>query len=75
MKQKPQIEKVKPWKWLVKPSEKSKRSRRYAVIQRRDETFSCDCKSARYGTDQCKHIKAVLEYEQNFEVTTQVVVH
>jgi len=55
------IEQQNDWKWLVKPSENSSRSKRYAVIKRRDETFSCDCKSFKYGTYECKHIKAIKE--------------
>lgn len=65
------IEKVKSWKWLVTPSHKSHRRRRYSVVQRRDQTFSCECKSYRYGTDICKHIQAVISYEQSKEDTEQ----
>jgi len=55
------IEQKKSWKWLVTPSPQSLRRRRYSVVQRRDSTFSCNCKSFRYGTSECKHIKAVQE--------------
>ena len=65
------IEKVKDWKWLVTPSVNSNRIRRYSVVQRRDKSLSCNCQSFRYGTSVCKHIQAVINYEQSREDAEQ----
>lgn len=61
------IDKVKPWKWLVTPSQKSNRRRRYTIVKRKDNTLSCNCMSYRYNSNICKHIKGVTALEQILE--------
>jgi len=65
------IEKIKAWKWLVTPSQRSQRRRRYTVVKRKDETFSCTCMSYRYNSEVCKHIQAVVTQEQSIEDAVQ----
>jgi len=61
----PFIEAIALKPWLIKVRSKNKR-KYYEVIKRKDETFSCTCPAAKYGTSKCKHILAaeVIKFER-----------
>lgn len=47
---------LEPWHFKVRSKSKHKY---YDVIKRKDETYSCTCKSFKYNGIDCKHIIAV----------------
>lgn len=47
---------LEPWHFKVRSSNKR---RYYDVIKRKDETYSCNCKSFKYNDGDCKHVLAV----------------
>jgi len=47
---------LEPWRSKVRSSNKRKY---YDVVKRKDETYSCNCKSFKYNGTDCKHIIAV----------------
>lgn len=56
------VETNKPWMHKVRSW--TNRRKWYDVIQRRDESFWCSCRSFKFNKDECKHIdiiKIILE--------------
>ena len=45
--------------YIHKVRSETNRRKWYNVIQRRDETFWCNCPSFKYNGDKCKHILAI----------------
>ena len=56
-----EIVEIEPWKFMVRSSNKHTY---YEVVKRKDETFSCNCPSAKYNEGECKHIRGVKFFEQ-----------
>ncbi len=49
-----------PWHFKVRSANKRKY---YDVVKRKDETFSCNCLSAKYNADECKHVIGVKGFQ------------
>jgi len=47
---------LEPWHFKVRSKNKRKY---YDVIKRKDETYSCTCKSFKYNEGNCKHVLVV----------------